>query len=197
MLQYLKIGVLCVVISGVVLAPAHAKDPSTKWNEIFEDDGVGPFAEWDLLEEMRQLQEQMDEIFGPGQWAQGGTGMPSGKKTSNSGLQISQSESQSQYIITITTAADENTQVDVNLKGNVLSISSQTKSQSGSGGSTLQSMSAVSQAFTLPDDADPATIQTRREKTQVIVTIDKLGATSQNPAPPENQSNIQKKEETL
>jgi HSP20 family molecular chaperone IbpA len=90
-------------------------------------------------------------------------------------MNLSQTETDSQYVITVNTG-DENAKVDINLKGNVLHLSMTRQVQSGSGNTMMQSLQAVSQALQLPDDADPATVNTHREKGKVTVTVDKLAS---------------------
>lgn len=167
------IGVLLVIC---MIHDAKAQVSADEWNTLFEENDPSPFDDWDPAEEMRSMQEKMNKIFGKNNWVQSGPGIPpSTKQKADGKISITKSETPSQYVITIVGGNDGSHQIDVSVKNGMLSISVTTATQNSSGQSVVQSSSSFTQAFSIPEDADPATVATRKEDNNLVITLDKIG----------------------
>lgn len=104
------------------------------------------------------------------------------------------SETERQYILSIELGEKGNEQVDVSVNRGLLTITRSQRSQSqrsvlGLSGSS-QSFSSSTQTLPLPEDADPDSLATERRDNKLVVTIDKQGTGTMDPAtkPPQNNA---------
>lgn len=104
------------------------------------------------------------------------------------------SETERQYILSINLGEKGNEQVDVSVNRGLLTITRSQRSQSqrsvlGLSG-TSQSFSSSTQTLPLPEDADPDSLATERRDNKLVVTIDKQGTGTMDPAtkPPQNNA---------